>query len=442
MVAGLAGGIGFMYFSFSYAGHLPTMTIVPRIHPRPFLPGGLERGRHRAPSGGRPPARPRRPASWTSRSPPATPRSARSTGLPSATTPARTKVRPATTPYDVAVVGRRGDVVLLDDECLEPTEVPAADFVAARAANRKSRARMLVVEPESRTVDLVPAIRASLAVTVHDLVEDVMPNNFAGNFGLRGLAKWANAVADRRKKGWARLFDSSAAHVDSHAAAVRLPHHGVLVPGAMRPLYADFLDGGRGRRVGDPRSREAAVPVRPRRRAVVARSPRPPRLVTFWPRTDLVRAAAGAAVRFRERGGPGAPRALSREETRGVHRGAGPGRRRTGRARLDAVAELAVRGGGCWSGRRAPRWRVAGSGLVASRRCPFSAPPIRCPVVRSACSSPGPAARARPRLPAPWPRCSTARTSSSTPCTTARAGRSARTFEDDVHRVVGGASAG
>ena len=43
MVAGLAGGIGFMYFSFSYAGELPTMTIVPRIHPRPFLTGALER---------------------------------------------------------------------------------------------------------------------------------------------------------------------------------------------------------------------------------------------------------------------------------------------------------------------------------------------------------------------------------------------------------------
>ena len=42
-VAGLAGGIGFMYFSFSYAGELPTMTIVPRIHPRPFLPGALDR---------------------------------------------------------------------------------------------------------------------------------------------------------------------------------------------------------------------------------------------------------------------------------------------------------------------------------------------------------------------------------------------------------------
>ena len=43
MITGLAGGIGFMYFSFSYEGHVPTMTIVPRIHPRPFITGALER---------------------------------------------------------------------------------------------------------------------------------------------------------------------------------------------------------------------------------------------------------------------------------------------------------------------------------------------------------------------------------------------------------------
>ncbi|MGY1703755.1 hypothetical protein ACI79C_04210 [Geodermatophilus sp. SYSU D00697] len=37
VVAGRAGGIGSMYFSFSYAGALPTMTIVPRVHPRPVV---------------------------------------------------------------------------------------------------------------------------------------------------------------------------------------------------------------------------------------------------------------------------------------------------------------------------------------------------------------------------------------------------------------------
>ena len=241
MVAGLAGGIGFMYFSFSYAGQVPTMTIVPRIHPRPFLPGALERSgiTHRM-------------VETTSAA-----KAARElhAALAAGRAPICTVDRPGLgyhpgmaqyagyDAYDVAVVGRRGDTVLLDDDCLEPTEIPAPDFAAARAANRKSKHRMLIVEPESRTVDLAPAIRASLAVTVHDLTEDVMPNNFAGNFGLRGLAKWADAVADRRTKtGWARLFDGSTAHVSSMQRLYDCLTTEYSSPGAMRPLYADFLD--------------------------------------------------------------------------------------------------------------------------------------------------------------------------------------------------------
>ena len=79
---------------------------------------------------------------------------------------------------------------------------------------------MLVVEPGAAPVDLAPAIRAALAVTVHDLTEDVMPGNFAGNFGLRGLAKWADAVADRRgARRLGRLFDSGPAFAPRDAPA-------------------------------------------------------------------------------------------------------------------------------------------------------------------------------------------------------------------------------
>ena len=104
----------------------------------------------------------------------------------------------------------------------------------------------------------MPAIRASLAVTVHDLTEDVMPGNFAGNFGLRGLAKWAAAVGDRRSaKGWSRLFDSGPAF----GHAMRRLHDCLTFeyssPGAMRPLYADFLTGA-AEVVGDAALRDAA----------------------------------------------------------------------------------------------------------------------------------------------------------------------------------------
>jgi hypothetical protein len=240
MVAGLAGGIGFMYFSFSYAGSLPTMTIVPRIHPRPFIGGALERAgiAHRV-------------SETTSAVKAARELDA---ALDAGATPVCTVDRAAlphqvwadvlegADPYDVAVAGRRGSTLLIDDERLEPIEMDNAEFAAARAAHRKSRHRMVVLDPGAAPVDLVPGIRASLAVTVHDLTEDVMPGNFAGNFGLRGLARWAAAVGDRRSaKGWFRLFDSGPAF----GHALRRLHDCLTFdhssPGAMRPLYADFL---------------------------------------------------------------------------------------------------------------------------------------------------------------------------------------------------------
>jgi Domain of unknown function (DUF4872)/Butirosin biosynthesis protein H, N-terminal len=241
MVAGLAGGIGFMYFSFSYAGHLPTMTIVPRIHPRPFVLGALERA-----------GVPYRTSETSSAAKAARELDA---ALDAGRTPICTVDRaalghqvwadtiPGADPYDVVVAARRGEVLLLDDERLEPVEVPADAFAVARAAHRTSRHRMVVVEAAPERVDLEPAIRASIAVTVHDLTEDLMAKNFAGNFGLRGLAKWADALADRRTKdGWARLFASGPAF--GHALrrlydCLTFDHSS---PGAMRPLYADFLD--------------------------------------------------------------------------------------------------------------------------------------------------------------------------------------------------------
>jgi hypothetical protein len=261
MVAGLAGGIGFMYFSFSYTGSLPTMTIVPRTHPRPFLLGALERT-----------GIPHHVAETTSAA-----KAARDldTALAAGRTPICTVDRaglphqrwadamPGADPYDVVVAGRRadgrgGEVLLLDDECLDPVEVPTDVFAAARAAHRKSRHRLITVEPATAPVDLVPAIRAALAVTVHDLTEDVMPGNFAGNFGLRGLAKWADAVGDRRMRtGWARLFDSGPAFGHAMRRLYDCLTFDNSSPGAMRALYADFLAEAAGV-LGEPALAEAA----------------------------------------------------------------------------------------------------------------------------------------------------------------------------------------
>jgi hypothetical protein len=255
-VAGLAGGVGFMYFSFSYAGELPTMTVVPRIHPRPFIAGALERAgiAHRVveTSSAAKAARDLDAALAAGRTPVCTVDRA---ALPHQAWADRF---PGAEPYDVGVVGRHADHYLLDDECLDPISLPAGQFAAARAGHRKSKHRMLVIEDGATRVDVAAAAQASVAVTVHDLTEDVMPGNFAGNFGLRGLRKWADAVADHRgAKGWARLFDSGPAF----AHAMRRLHdcltHDHSSPGAMRPLYADFLTSAAGL-TGNPALREAA----------------------------------------------------------------------------------------------------------------------------------------------------------------------------------------
>ena len=227
--------------------------------------------------------------------------------------------------------------------------VPAADFVTARAANRKSRHRLLVVEPETTQVDIAPAIRASLAVTVHDLTEDVMPNNFAGNFGLRGLAKWSTAVADRRTKKlgrWARLFDSSAAHVSAMQRLYDCLTTEYSSPGAMRPLYADYLDGA-SELLGDPALREAGA--------------RYARAGDLW--SQIAEAATGGAsapyralverrlellLWVRQRGSPGTARA--RGGAAGVHRGPGP-----------------AGGGPDWSARRRRRAGRRGPGRRTGR---------------------------------------------------------------------------
>jgi hypothetical protein len=232
------------------------MTIVPRIHPRPFLAGALERTgiAHRV-------------SETTSATKAARELDA---SLADGRTPICTVDRaglahqnwadrfPGAEPYEVAVVGRRDGVLLIDDECLEPVAVPADAFAAARAAHRKSRHRMLVVDRPAGPVDLVPAVRSAVAVTVHDLREDVMPGNFAGNFGLRGMRKWADAVADRRgAKGWFRLFDSGPAFGHAMRRLYDCLTHDYSSPGAMRPLYAEFLTSAAGL-TADPALREAA----------------------------------------------------------------------------------------------------------------------------------------------------------------------------------------
>jgi hypothetical protein len=244
LLAGLGGGIGFMYFVFEYGGHHPTMTIVARHHPDPFIPAILARTgtRHDTRQTGGAATAARHLAEATA------------AGRAALCTVARTALpwRPSTDelsgqdPFDVAIAGidgRTGEA-LVDDDCERPNRLPLVRLAEARARYRKGRNRLVTVatpEPEDG-FDLAASVRAAIAACVHHLTEPVMGNNFDANFGFRGMERWIAQVADTStRQGWLRRYD----HPEALFSALCRLHDCIEVeysaPGGMRPLYADFL---------------------------------------------------------------------------------------------------------------------------------------------------------------------------------------------------------
>jgi len=255
MLCGLAGGVGFMYSIFEYSGLSPILTIVAQHHPDPWVPSAL--GRLGVPysldHSGKP-------------GPAAVALDAALDGgrvvlcaVDRGSLPWHADVvGMATDPYQVLVTGRSGDTYAIVDAGDDPHRVDREAFLAAWSAHRKGRHERLVLDPPSDTVDLAGAVRAALAVTAAHLTGPVLGNSFDANFGLSGMARFGDQLADEKtRSGWARRF----ATPESFACAMLRVHDCLEVeytaPGATRPLYADFLDESAGL-LGDERLRVAA----------------------------------------------------------------------------------------------------------------------------------------------------------------------------------------
>ena len=241
MLAGLAGGIGFMYALFEYQGWQPMLTVVAQHHPQPWLPTALDH-----------------------------------LGLPhteqhsSKVTIAMTRLfavldggravhclvdrtglawhagRPGihTDPYGVVVAGRDGGTLWLDDGGPAPRPMSEEDFAAAWSGYAKGRHHMRVIGDAAPViVDLTEAVRTATRMTVAHLTGPVLGHSFDVNFGFSGMARLADQVRDDRgKTGWARRFGTP----ELFALAMRRLHDCLerehTAPGATRPLYAEFLD--------------------------------------------------------------------------------------------------------------------------------------------------------------------------------------------------------
>jgi hypothetical protein len=235
LVAGLAGGIGFMYFVFEYQGLPPMLTIVAQHHPKPWVQTALDRLHvpYDIQHSGKP--------QWVKL------RKALDAGHPVFCAVDKSRLpwhgmEPGfgTDPYTVVIAGYDGDTLYVDDESAAPHAIGTEEFGAAWSAYKKGRHQMIVPTGQA-TGD--PDIDGAIAATAGHLTGPVLGNNFDVNFGFSGMEKLATQLRDTRTKtGWERRFGEPVPFFHGVRRLYECLEVEYTAPGATRPLYADFLD--------------------------------------------------------------------------------------------------------------------------------------------------------------------------------------------------------
>jgi uncharacterized protein DUF4872/butirosin biosynthesis protein H-like len=233
MLAGLGGGVGFMYFVFEYERMPPVLSIVAQHHPQPWVPAALDRLGipYTEKRGGKPDL------------------AALRAGLPAFLTVDQSRLpwhgmEPGfgTDPYVVVVAGADGDTFHLDDDAAVPNPIGAEQLAAAWSAHRKGRHHRLTVG-EGAVRDLPGAVRDAVRTTVAHLTGPVLGNTFDVNFGFSGMAKLAAQLRDTRgRTGWLRRFGEPVAFYHGLRRLYACLETELTGPGATRPVYADFLE--------------------------------------------------------------------------------------------------------------------------------------------------------------------------------------------------------
>ncbi|MFJ6718263.1 BtrH N-terminal domain-containing protein [Streptomyces sp. NPDC091259] len=237
LVAGLAGGIGFMYFVFEYPDHPPVATIVAQAHPEPWVQVAL--GRLHVPYDATRSTNPR----W------GRVRAALDGGQPVFCVVDRASLpwheaaapMPGADAYTVVIAGYEGDDLFVEDGAAAPYRIDREEFGAAWSAHPTGRHQLVVPTgpPEAE-----PDLDAAVAATVGRLNGPVLGNRFDVNFGFSGMDRLAADLRDTATAaGWGQRFGGSP---EAFRAAGRRLHASLeeewTAPGATRPLYADFLD--------------------------------------------------------------------------------------------------------------------------------------------------------------------------------------------------------
>ncbi|MDJ0315298.1 BtrH N-terminal domain-containing protein [Arthrobacter sp. H35-D1] len=247
-LAGLGGGIGFMVFTFD-GKETTTASVVTRFHPGPYTENLLRRSGaniHIQQTGSAALAQSRLDA-------------ALETGVPVVV-----RVVHGTLPWipadpladmdsvDVAVVARDGEDYFVDDGDGRLERISAHSLAAARTSRKADKhwqGHVVGGGGEALTAEVLTAevLRRTMAETAQELLSQQappgVPAGYAKNFGILGMQSWAQRLRDTSTRyGWARIFGDPQRAVEGLGML-----HGVLAgkrfsgPGALRPLYAQFL---------------------------------------------------------------------------------------------------------------------------------------------------------------------------------------------------------
>ncbi|MGD9789561.1 MAG: DUF4872 domain-containing protein [Phycisphaerales bacterium] len=244
MVAGLCGGVGFLYAVFEYKGFPPILSIMGRHDTMPdvFIAGGFGRlGVKTSVSETTSAATARKAldAAITAKKP--------ALCVVDAVVLADKGTLPASAmegmaPTIVGVAGATGDDVLIDDGGVEPRRMSMERFARARAAYKKGKNRLITIDEPAQAIDLRGPIARALADTAHRY-RNAPYKGFASNMGLAGFEKWRGLLTDPKdKKSWPNVFPEGALAYLALRRTYDGIEHEFTAPAAGRPIFADFLD--------------------------------------------------------------------------------------------------------------------------------------------------------------------------------------------------------
>ncbi len=246
LLAGLAGGIGFMVFTFEYE-ETTTATLVTRAHPEPYTQNLLARCG----------------AKVTERTTGSAVRAVEY--MDAALDAGRTvavRVAINALPWidgnevdeaetiDLVVVGDHEDDLLVDDGSGVLNVISQEDLAFARAKRKKEKHWQAWV-PSSRSPK-AETLATNALIAIEETTSRLLgtrelsgiPDHFAKNFGITGMRTFAARLRDTTTKtGWSRMFADQ-----QRLAGGMTQLSGFLSDtrfggeGALRGLYADFLD--------------------------------------------------------------------------------------------------------------------------------------------------------------------------------------------------------